>query len=74
MCFPLLSVFVMWLLVCYFVYRWGEESLLCLLFVLTLAVCLETFERIASYHNSNKQMEAFYVLSLVTLSSTVFEL
>ena len=42
MCFSLLSVFVMWLLMCYFVLQWGAESLfISLQFALMTAVCLE---------------------------------
>ena len=41
-CFTLQSVFVMWLLVCYFVHQWSAEFLfMSLLFALETAVCLE---------------------------------
>ena len=64
MCFLLLSVFVKWSLVCYFVHWWSA------FYTYYIGVSwMDIFKRNASHNDSSKLMEAFYALSSVVFNS-----
>ena len=71
--FSLLSMFVMWLLLCYFVQWWISLYVLAFFNHNSSVTWMDTFDQNASHYNCSKQIEASYVLNLVMLGSVVFE-